>query len=163
MKLCLKEVIKRIALLEKEKDEMLTEENQNCTTTYGGDEQKPPVEYSFSDTRIAVREVDTDIRRMKHQLHYANATVQVSEFGMTLGECIIHMAQLNNEKDTLTYMARKEPKSRRTVYGGAVEWTETNYSRETCRELLKLTNDRIMKLQMAIDRTNLMHEVEIEL
>ena len=162
MKLCLKEAIKRIALLEKQKSEILLEEDQNCTITYGGDEDRPYTNYySFDDTRKAIKEVDADIRSMRHKLHHANATVQVQELGMTIGECIIYMAQLNIEKATLEHMARKEPKTRRTVYGGAVEWTETNYGREECRESLRVVTEDIVKLQMAIDRANLTHEIEV--
>ena len=40
MKLCLKEIIKRIALLEQQKNQILSDETQNCVTTYGAEEEK---------------------------------------------------------------------------------------------------------------------------
>jgi hypothetical protein len=47
------------------------------------------------------------------------------------------MAQLNNEKSLLERMARREPKARQTTFGGAVDLTETCYSREECKTALK--------------------------
>ena len=48
MKLCLKEIIKRIALLEQHKEQILSDESQNCVTTYGADEEKQISTYSFA-------------------------------------------------------------------------------------------------------------------
>ena len=161
MKLCLKEAMKRISLLEQQKRDILSDESSNCMTTYGAGEEKEKVEYDFTDVRTHVAALDSEIRRIKHNLHLANATVRIDEFDMTLGECIIYLAQLNNEKGTLERMARRELKTRKTAYGGGVEWTELNYSREACREQLKKVTEDIVKLQMVIDRSNLTHEIEV--
>jgi len=160
MKLCLKEIMKRITLLEQLKNEVLSNERIRLSTTYATGEEKIPVDYSFSDTRKTVTELDEAIRFLKHKLHYANATVEVAEFGMTLGECIIYMAQLNNEKFNLELMARREQKSRRTVQGGVVEWTELNYDLAECAEAVKKITETVMQLQLVIDRTNLTYEIE---
>jgi len=163
MKLCLKEIIKRLSLLEQQKTKILADERQNCSTTYGTGEEKRSIDYSFSATRSGIESLDSKIRQLKHKLHLANATVQVPEFEMTLGECIIYMAQLNNEKYILETMRFKEEKSRITTHGGAVDWTEINYSKTECNDLLNNINEKIMRLQMVIDRTNLTTEVEVEI
>ena len=162
MKLCLKEIIKRIALLEQQKNQLLSDENQNCVTTYGAEEEKQVSTYSFANVRMEITNINKKIRYLKHKLHYANATVNVPEFNMTIGECIIHMAQLNGEKSILERMATKEPKHRRSTFGGNVDWTETNYSKDECRDVLKSITEQIMHLQMAIDRENLTHEIELD-
>ena len=75
MKLCLKEIMKRIALLDQQKSEILSDEAQNCTTTYGLGEERLPTEYDFASTRAAVKVVDDKVRYLRHQLNLANATV----------------------------------------------------------------------------------------
>jgi hypothetical protein len=161
-KKCLKEVIKMISLLEEEKSEMLSDEAQNSIISYGKDEEKPESTYNFADTRISIECVNAKIRHLRHLLHYANATVKVPEFEMSIGECIIFMAQLSNEKAVLERMARREPKTRRATFGGTVDWTEICYSREECRTALKNIIAEITALQMAVDKTNLAHEVVID-
>ena len=162
MKLCLKEVIKRIALLEQQKSQVLSDESQNCVTTYGADEKKENSTYIFANVRTEIEDINKRIRQLKHKLHYANATVNLSELNMTIGECVIYMAQLNGEKTILERMALKEPKYRRSTFGGNVDWTETNYTKEECRDVLKSISEQILQLQMVIDRANLTHEVEID-
>ena len=54
MKLCLKEVIKRIALLEQQKSQVLSDESQNCVTTYGADEEKENSNYIFANVRAEI-------------------------------------------------------------------------------------------------------------
>ena len=159
----LKEVIKLIAQLEEEKSELLSDEQQNSIITYGKDEEKPESSYNFADTRNAVAAVDTKIRYLRHLLHHANSTVVLPQYdNMTIGQCIVYMAQLNNEKYLLERMARREPKTRSVKYGGAVDLTETCYSREQCRAVLKKITAKITALQLAIDKINLCHEVDVK-
>lgn len=163
MQKCLKEIIKQIAALEQQKEEVLSDEVQNSVTKYGSNEEIPVPEYSFSTVRAQIEDIDVKIRRLRHKLHLANATVQVPEFGMTIGESIIMMAQLGKEKTLLTRMARREKKERRQPgFGSTVEWIVLNYDKDECRKKLKEVVDVITSLQMAIDRINLTHMVEVE-
>ena len=166
MKLCLKEIMKRIALLEQQKAEILSDEAQNCTTTYGLGEEGLPAEYDFASARAAVKAVDNQVRYLRHQLNLANATVTVPEFNMNIGECIVLMAQLGKEREVLEKMARRQPKARTSSRGyisdGRPEWTETNYSQDECRNELKRVVESVTKLQLALDRTNLTHEIEVD-
>jgi hypothetical protein len=147
--------------LEEEKAETLSDEAQNSVISYGKDEEKPESNYIFADARSSVESANAKIRHLRHLLHYANATVKVPEFDMSIGECIIFMAQLNNEKVVLERMARKELKTRRATFGGTVDWTEICYSREECRSALKGIIAKITALQLAIDKTNLAHVVAV--
>ena len=127
-------------------------------------EEIPASEYNFGATRDAVKDIDTKTRQLRHKLHLANATVQVPEFGITIGECIILMAQLGKEKALLARMARREKKERRQPgFGSTVEWAVLNYDKDECRTKLKEVGDEITSLQMAIDRINLTHMVEVEI
>jgi hypothetical protein len=76
------------------------------------------------------------------------------------------MAQLSKEREVLEKMARRQPKTRTSSRGfgsdGRPEWTETNYSQDECRQALKRVIESITKLQLALDRTNLTHEIEVD-
>ena len=163
MQKCLKEIIKQIAALEQQKEEILSDEAQNCIAKYGSNEEIPKSEYDFGTTRDCIKDIDDKTRRLRHELHHANATVQIPEFGMTIGECIILMAQLGKEKALLTRMARREKKERRQPgYGNTVEWVVLNYDKDECRKRLKEVGDKITSIQIAIDRINLTHMVDVE-
>ena len=163
MQKCLKEIIKQISALEQQKEEILSDELQNCVTKYGSNEEIPTTEYNFSAARDEIKAIDKKIRQLRHSLHLANATVIVPEYEMSIGECIILMAQLSKEKSVLTRMARREKKERRQPgYGNAVEWIELNYDKNECRSTLKSIADEVTSLQMAIDRINLTHMAEVD-
>jgi hypothetical protein len=86
----------------------------------------------------------------------------VPEFSMTLGECLVYLAQLNRELAVVSRMAKNEPKTSRSVYGGAVEYTTLNYDKEECQAKQGWIQTTIAELQIAIDRTNLTNMIEID-
>lgn len=164
MQKCLKEIIKQITAMEQQKEEILSDEAQCCVTKYGNNEAITKSEYCFSAVRGEIKDINEKIRLLRHKLHLANATVNVPEFKMSIGECIVLMAQLNKEKSVLVRMARREKKERRQPgFGSTVEWVELNYDKDECREKLRQINDEITSLQMAVDRINLSNMVEVEL
>ena len=161
MKLCNAEVIKKIKDLEEQKQEILLNEQKNCTTTYQTETDMIDTGYDFDKTRTAVENLNKKIMRLKHTLNVSNSTVIVEEFGLTIGECLVCMAQLNNEKIVLERLSRNQSKSRTTLYNGTVEYTDTNYNVEVCKDKLNGIKETIRKLQLAIDRVNLNNMIEI--
>ena len=152
MKLCNAEVIKKIKDLEEQK---------NCTTTYQTETDMIDTGYDFEQTRNTVENLNKEIMRLKHALNVSNSTVIVEEFDLTIGECLVYMAQLNNEKVVLERMSRNRSKSRMTLYNGTVEYTVTNYDVEVCKDKLNDIKETLRKLQLAIDRVNLNNMIEI--
>ena len=164
MQKSLKEILKQIMALEQQKEEVLSDEIQSSITRYENNEEVPASEYDFNATRAKIEFLDAIIRYLRHRLHISNATVQVPDFNITIGECIIMMAQLNKEQATLKRMARKEKKERRQLgFSNTTEWVVLNYEKDECRRKLKEISDKITTLQIAIDRINLAHIVEIEM
>lgn len=162
MKLCNAEVIKKIKDLEEQKQEILSDEQKNCTTTYQTETDMIDTGYDFEKTRNAVENLNKEIMKLRHALNISNSTVIVAEFGLTIGECLVHMAQLNNEKVVLERMSRNRSKSRITLYNGIVEYTDTNYDVEMCKAALGYIKETVRKLQLAIDRVNFNNMIEIE-
>lgn len=105
--------------------------------------------------------IDAEVRKLKHLLNYSNATTVVEDFGMTLGECLVYMAQLNYEKIILDRLARRERIKRHSTMNGVIEYTVVNYDINECKQRLQVIQDMIAKLQISIDRTNLTNLIDI--
>ena len=161
LKLCNAEVIKKIKDLEEQKHEILSDEQKNCTTTYQTETDMIDTGYDFGQTRKVIENLNKEIMRLKYALNVSNSTVIVEEFGLTIGECLVYMAQLNNEKSVLERLSRNRSKSRTTLYNGTVEYTVTNYDVEVCKSEANAVKETIRKLQLAIDRVNLNNLIEI--
>ena len=164
MQKSLKEIIKQIAALERYKDEVLSDEAQTSISRHDSSEDVPVSEYDFFATRKMIEDLDNKIRYLRHKLHLSNATEQVPEFNITIGECIIMMAQLSKEQALLSRMARREKKERRQLgYSNSTELVILNYDKDECRRYLKEVNNKITSLQIAIDRINLSHMIDVEI
>jgi len=162
MKLCNAEIIKKIKLLEQNKSDILAEEQRINEVTYQTEKDKIDLGYNFSETRKKADDIDMEIRKLKHLLNYSNATTIVEGFDMTLGECLVYMAQLNRQLDTVERLARKEPLTRSSTYNGVIEYTVLNYDKTECQERLQWVKDTLAQLQISIDRTNLTNMIEVE-
>ena len=146
--------------MKSKKKRALAEERNNCCSTYQTESDLIDLGYDFAATRKIIADIDDEVGRLKHALNVANATVIVPDFNKTIGECLVYMAQLNNEKHILETMASRKAKSRITNYGGVVEFTITNYDIEECKIKLGQLNETIRRLQIALDRINLEHMCE---
>ena len=155
MTLYIAEAIKKIKDLDDRKQVILRDERQKCMSSYQTEADKIDTGYDFMTVRKDIEHINNEIMKLKHALNVANSTVVVSEFELTIGECLIYMAQLNNERSVLEIMARSSPKSRHTVFNGAIEYTVINYDTNECKNRLENTKALITRLQLAIDRTNL--------
>jgi len=154
--------MKKIKLLEQQKNDFLSEEIRTYQVTYQSGVDKIDYGYSFSGTREKIRNIDNETRKLKHLLNCSNATTIVEGFDISLGECLVYMSQLNNEKDRLEWLAHKEPKERRSTVNGVIEYTELNYDKAECKKELTFVLETIARLQVAIDRTNLTNMIDVE-
>ncbi len=161
MKICNTEAMKQIKELEKKKEILLYTENTKSTISYKEGETKKPSKYDYNQTRTKIKELDTQIRRLKHALAIANSTVVVQEFHMTIGEALIYLAQLNNEYRQLETLSSKDKLERRITANGVLEFTECLYDPEEVEQAQNNLYSEITKLQVAIDRANLNHYLDI--
>jgi len=162
MKLCNAEIMKKVKLLEQNKFDLLMEESRVHQVSYQNEKDRFDYGYSFAKTREKISDIDAEIRKLKHLLNHSNATTVVPEFEMTLGECLVYLAQLNRELALVSAMAKKEPTTTRTTYGGVVEYTTLNYDKKECQARVEWLQETVTRLQIAIDRTNLTNMVESE-
>jgi len=162
MKMCNAEIMKKVKLLEQSKNDILMQEERIHQVTYQDEKDRFDYGYSFLQTREKVGQINAEVRKLKRLLNYSNATTKVPEFEMTLGECLVYLAQLNREMAVVSHMAEKVPTTTRSTYGGAVEYTVLNYEKGECQTRLNEIHNKIAKLQLAIDRTNLTNIIEVE-
>lgn len=85
----------------------------------------------------------------------------VDGFDVTIGEALVLLAQMQKEIQQLDYLADKEQLTRRITYNGVVEYTECNYDVEKVKADLQALRTKVGKLQVAIDRANLITEIDI--
>ena len=162
MKLCNAELMKKIKLSEQTKKDILAEERRIHQVTYQTEKDKFDYGYNFAETRQKIDDTETEIRKYKRLLNYSNAVTIVEEFDMTLGECLVYMAQLNNQVYTLEELSKKEPITRRSTINGVIEYTALNYDKSECQAKLQWVLQTISKLQVAIDRTNLTNMIDVD-
>ena len=162
MKLCNAELMKKVKLLEQAKNDVLAEERRIHQVTYQTENDKFDNGYDFAQTRKKIDDIDAEIRKLKRLLNHSNATTVVEEFGMTLGECLVYMAQLNRQVYTLDELSKKEPMSRRSTVNGVIEYTALNYDKAECQAKLQWVQETIASLQVAIDKANLTNLIEVD-
>jgi len=161
MKMCNTEIMKKIELLEQQKTEVESEEMRIYAVTYQTEKDKFDNGYDFASTRQKIDDIDAEVRKYKRLLNYSNATTIIAEFDMTLGECLVYMAQLNSQLYTLRRLAQQEPITRRSTVNGVIEHTALNYDIKEYQAKLQWVQETIAALQVAIDRTNLTNMIKI--
>ena len=161
MKMCNSEAMKAIKELEEKKRNVIYNEDYRSRISYKEDEEKVLTKYDYAETRKAVAEIDERIRKIKHALAVCNCTAVVDDFGITIGEALVYLAQLNAEYDQLNDLSEKDKLSRRITANGVLEYTECLYDPEEATRDCEALHSKICKLQVAIDRANLTNYIEV--
>lgn len=161
MKKSISEIMKDIKELETRKNEVLQMENMECRLTYPKGEKPQKSDYSFLKTREAVSEINNEVRRLKALVTKANVETIVEGQEISLGSCLIYLAQLNYERNILDNMSRFRDFTQAIGPGGVIQYTQNEYSREELMSVLNEVNEKIKHLQLDIDRTNLTTMIDV--
>ena len=161
MKVCNTEAMKKIKELEAQKASIVYDEQNRSCVSYKEGEQKAASKYDYASARENIARFDEQIRKIKHALAAANCTVILPEFGITIGEALVYLAQLNGELDRLSFLASRDKLSRRITANGVLEYTECLYEPSKAEKDKEQLYSKICKLQVAIDRANLTNYIEI--
>ena len=153
--------MKAIKELEEKKSNVIYTEDYRSKVSYKEGEEKVLTKYSYAQTRKAVAEIDEKIRKIKHALAISNCTAVVDDFGMTIGEALVYLAQLNAEYRQLDELSQNDKLSRRITANGVLEYTECLYDPEEATKDCEALHSKICKLQVAIDRANLTNYIEV--
>ena len=156
MKKCYTEIMKEIKRLEEEKNSWVIHERNNCRVSYITDEEPIMPNYDYAETSEALLEYDNEIRKLKGLLAYANATTIVEGFDMTIHEALVYLVQLNERVKRYNYLIGFQELTRKTVgIDGKIEYTKIIYDQKDASRKYEDAKTEVIKLQMAIDRTNL--------
>ena len=161
MKVCIAEAMKLVKDLEEEKQMLIYGENRRCTVSYKEGEAKVLPDYDYKTTRERIAALDSEVRRIKFIISKANCEVQLDGFNASICEGLILLAQYRKEYDRLSRLATREQVTRRITPNGVLEYTECLYDVKVAAQAQKDLNTLIGKLQVAIDRANLVNEVEL--
>ena len=161
MKICNSEAMKMIKELDSKKNKLIYNEDNYSKISYKEGEEKVLSNYDYAQTRKEVAEIDEHIRKIKHALAVCNGKVVVDGFGITIGEALVYLAQLNCEYDQLDELSRSLKLSRRITPNGVIEYTECMYDPEQVAKDMEELHAKIGKLQIAIDRANLTNYIDV--
>lgn len=161
MKICNSEAMKAVKELEEKKRNIIYAEDNRSRISYKEGEKKVLTNYDYPATRKAVAEIDERIRKIKHALAVCNCNAIVDDFGITIGEALVYLAQLNAEYRQLDNLSEYNKLSRRITANGVLEYTECLYEPEEVIKDLEALHSKICKLQIAIDRANLTNYIEV--
>ncbi len=161
MKLLNMEVMKKIKELETEKSRLMRYESDNSAISYKEGETPEESEYNYGLTRQAIDSLDAEIRRLRYLLGKANFTTKLEGFDMSLAEGLVYLAQLQMKYSRLRDLADYKQKTRQITYNGVLEYTERTYDVKEALAEAKATEQKIAALQMAIDRANLTHKIDV--
>lgn len=159
--MCNSEAMKAIKELEEKKRNIIYVENHRSRVAYKEGEKRCNTNYDYAETRKAIAEIDGKIRSIKHALAVCNCTAVVDDFGITIGEALVYLAQLNAEYDQLDDLSDHNKISRTITYNGVIEYTECLYDPDEVIKEMEDLHKKICKLQVAIDRANLTNFIDV--
>lgn len=157
-------------LLKKLNDErasiLLREENgKEFLAAVGEDIESVRPGYNFATTQVALNEIETKIRKVKHALNVFNSTTVIPEFGMTIDEMLVYIPQLTMRKDKLARMKDRLPKVREQtrVNSSILDYRYLNYGVDEAAAEYDKISDTLFKAQNALDAANMNQTLEIDL
>ena len=160
MKMCLSEAMKRVKELNERKETLILSEQSRMRTSYREGEKPVPVDYDYAKTREKITSIDAEVRAIRCGISLANCTVKLDD-GLTIGEALIYLAQLNGESARLEGLAMYEKLTRRITANGVLEYTVCNYDPGVAISDREELRAKIYGLQLAIDRANLNTFIEV--
>ena len=161
MKISNAEAMKLIKELEVRKNAILRNESSRRTVSYKEGEKKVETGYDYGKTREEISAINSKIRALKFGLAKSNCAVMVEGFDMTVGEALVYLAQLNSEYSVLLMLSDTPAISRRITANGVLEYTECLYDPDAAAVESERLYSEICRLQVAIDRANLLNFIEI--
>lgn len=156
-----------------EEDKKFWETREETSSTYVAANNEEPVipEYDYREVSDTISEIDRKIAILKHSINLNNvmAKIPVGSEVMSVDSILIEMAQLNKRKTTLDEMRKRNPKAREVLdrfmarNSTIPEYRYINYDLAVVKDDYEKISDRIMKLQMALDKYNQTVEFEVDL
>lgn len=160
------EAAKLLRSLNEKRQELLAKERQTSSFIAALEEDPETVrpEYDFAAVQDKLREIEEEIRRVKHAVNKFNLTTEIPGFGMTIDQMLVYIPQLSERKAKLQMMQRMLPKQRemnRMVRTNSIDYRYANFNVNAARAAFLEASDLLAKAQTALDAVNSGVEFEI--
>lgn len=165
MKMTSAEASKKLKELKEKLSGILTKEG-NCEVFVAAVTEDPESvrpEYDYETTRKEQKELEMQIRLLKHAISKFNLTKEVPGFNMTVDQLLIYIPQLSQKKNLLSEMANRLPKKRsgESSYSNIIDYTYANYDIEKAAADYAEVSEELAKAQMALDLINTTETMEV--
>ena len=116
--------------------------------------------YDFEETQKQIAALEKDVRIVKH-----NVTHTVPDFDeLTIDQALVYLPQLSNRVSKLKLMAAALPRERAMSYGSnIIDYEIANYNIAGAEQMYRSEQERLRKLQTALDRANSGETMEIDI
>ena len=161
MKLSIKEIIKRIKILEDELIVLNQEEDKDNYVIYLKDEKVEKSTYDFDKTNKKRQEINQEILRLKIIVQKANIKTITSYKGLSISELLILLAQKSALIQRFDLLCSKKQKARKTTNDGQNEYIEYLYDINKLKDTNLKLKQEIASMQVAIDKANIETLIEI--
>lgn len=161
MKKTIKEAMKHINYLQQQITGIFQDENNNNYVRYSSEDDKEVTDYDFHQVNNQIEKLNKEILKIRSAVNKANQIVKVGVSDYTISDALIRIAQLTTLSDRYEQLARAKQKSRENTYSGVVEYMEHLYDVKEAKKLHLETVEMIHELQTAVDKANILTEIEI--
>lgn len=152
-------------------DKLYWRDKEVSSSTYLAANNEEPVipEYNYIEVAAKIEDIDEKMAKIKHALNISNAIakIPVGDEEMSVDTILIKMAQLNSRKNVLDGMRKRLPKAREedSFMGknSVPEYRYINYNLNVVRKDYDIISQKIMEMQMALDKYNQTVSFDVDL
>ena len=167
MKVTATELMKQLKFIEEEINEIHRDDEEKSTVLVEKVQASlVPVyaeEYDFAANRSRIKELHSEERRIRNALSVFNNKTLVTGFNFFIQEGLVRIAELKGEIRVLTNLAKRSQFTSSTNYrNNEVSIYKASYSVEDAKKALRDAQRELSALQVAVDKTNLNSEIEVE-
>ncbi len=169
MKYTSAQAAKLLSKLQQDYDGLLSKEQQSKSflASVGEDVESVRPDYEYVSFQKELSDLETKIRKIKHEINRFNISTEIPGFGMTVDEMLVYIPQLTKKKAKLREMAGVLPKTRDDSFtghmGSIIDYRYANYDIDTVSEDLSRVTEELSKAQLALDEVNHSGTIEIDI
>lgn len=123
--------------------------------------------YEFEETQKQLEALEKDVRIIKHAVNMFNVTHTLPGYDdMTIDQALVYLPQLTGKVKKLKEMASALPRERVTdsYYGrNIIDYVIANYDIAAAERAYHEEQEKLMKLQLALDAANSDEKMELEI
>lgn len=161
MKRTIKEAMKHINFLEQQISNLLQEEEKNCYIIYLENETLEESDYDFNQVTKEIENLQEAVLKLRKAINQANQEVLVGIKDYTISDALIRIAQLTNISNRYKQLAAHKQKNRMSApFSNAIEYNLRLYDVKEAQRLYFECVEEIHRLQTAIDKANILTEIE---